>query len=262
MKLQVDGVQIAYEVHGSSGPWITFGHSLGCSKSMWAKQIAELSSDYKVLAYDLRGHGQSTADEASGSLKLLTDDVLSLLNFLSIEKTHFVGISIGGMIGQTLAIKAPDRVSSLVLANTSPFMPPPVVDMWKQRIQTVQQNGVACLAQPSMDRWFPQVFRDQSPETIAALVADFSATSIAGYVCCCEAIMGLDTRNELHSIACPTSIIGGSEDPGSPIEVLQTMARHISGSELHVLDGAGHLSNIDKADQFTAVLKQHLNSLK
>jgi 3-oxoadipate enol-lactonase len=197
-----------------------------------------------------------------GSLQLLTDDVLTLLNHLNIEKTHFVGISIGGMIGQTLAIQAPDRVNSLVLANTSPFMPPPVVEMWKQRIQTAQKNGVTCLAQPSMDRWFPQEFREKSPEIIAALVADFSATTTAGYVCCCEAIMGLDTRDKLPSIVCRTSIIGGSEDPGSPMEVLQTMAQHIAGAELHVLDSAGHLSNIDGADQFTAVLKTHLNNLK
>lgn len=260
MKLSVGGVEIAYETHGSSGPWITFSHSLGCTRNMWSEQIAALSTRYRVLAYDLRGHGQSTADETVGSLALLADDVLALLDQLQIEKTHFVGISVGGMIGQTLALQSPERVLSLVLANTSPYMPPPVVDMWQQRIQTARDKGVACLALPSMERWFPQAFRDSQPETLARLVAEFSATSTLGYVACCQAIMGLDTRSQLGSIACPTTIIGGSEDPGSPMEVLKTMAQHIASSQLHVLEGAGHLSNIDRSAQFTAVLKSHLKT--
>lgn len=261
MKHPVGGVEIAYEVHGSAGPWVTFSHSLGCSKSMWARQIAALSSRYHVLAYDLRGHGQSTADDSVGSLALLSADVLALLDHLEIQRTHFVGISVGGMIGQTLAIHSPERVHSLVLANTSPFMPPPVVDMWRQRIETAREKSVACLAQTSMERWFPQSFRSEHPEVLARLVAEFSATSINGYVTCCQAIAGLDTRSQLAKISCPTTLIGGSEDPGSPLEVLRTMAQNIAGSELHLLEGAGHLSNIDRPEQFTALLERHLSKL-
>ncbi len=139
MKLSINGVDLAYEVHGRTGPWVTLSHSLGCTKHMWEHQIATLSMNYRVLAYDLRGHGESTSDSTPGSLALLASDVLALLDHLDIARSHFIGISIGGMIGQTLAIEAPDRVASLVLANTTAYVSPLVVKMWAERIQQAKE---------------------------------------------------------------------------------------------------------------------------
>lgn len=258
MKLDIGGVGIAYEVHGASGPWLTFSHSLGCSRHMWRRQIEALSGSHRVLAYDLRGHGESEVDARQGSLALFASDVCALMDELGIQASHFVGVSVGGMIGQTLAIEAPERISSLVLANTTPFMPPAAMPMWQQRVQLAQEKGVGSLAQPSMERWFPEAFRKAHPELIADLLAEFSTTSTQGYVSCCQAIMDLDTREGLARIQCPTLIVGGSEDPGAPVEALRQMNQRIQGSELLLLEGAGHLSNIDRPEPFTAALKRFL----
>lgn len=258
MKLLVGDAQIAYDVHGTTGPWVTFSHSLGCTRHMWQEQISALARDFRVLAYDLRGHGESNSGGAPGSLNLLASDVHALLDHLGISGTHFVGISIGGMIGQTLAIESPDRIASLVLANTTAFMPPPAVELWAQRVQVAQDRGVVALAQTSMERWFPAAFRKAQPEIIARMVGEFASTSVDGYVTCCQAIMGLDTRAGLAAIRCPTLIVGGTEDPGAPAEALTRMNQQIAGSQLVMLEGAGHLSNIDQSGPFTATLTEFL----
>ncbi|MGO4581492.1 alpha/beta fold hydrolase [Cupriavidus sp. 2TAF22] len=258
MKLNINGVDLAYEVHGRSGPWVTFSHSLGCTRRMWERQIAALSANYRVLAYDLRGHGESGSDASPGSLALLGSDLLALLDHLGIASSHLIGISVGGMIGQTLAIEVPDRVASLVLANTTAYMPPLAVEMWGERIQLAEDRGVGALALPSMERWFPQAFREANPDVITRLAKDFAATSLQGYITCGQAIMGLDTREALAKIQCPTLIVGGTEDPGAPVEALHQMHNQIRGSELLILEGAGHLSNLDKPMEFTAEVTRHL----
>ena len=258
MTQTIDGLEIAYEVHGTTGPWVTFSHSLGCSRKMWSSQIEALSNTCRVLAYDLRGHGESEADATAGSLALYASDVIALMDGLGIRNSHFVGISVGGMIGQTLALKAPERIASLVLANTTPFMPPAAIPAWLQRIDQAKNKGVASLAAPSLERWFPETFRTGHSDLIASLAKEFANTSVQGYVSCCQAIMTVDTRNELERIACPTLIIAGSQDPGAPAEVLQQLKR-IPNSELLVIEGAGHLSNIDHPEQFTTALKSFLD---
>ena len=260
MKLKHGEVTIAYEVRGTSGPWIIFSHSLGCTRHMWRRQIDELERTCRVLAYDLRGHGDSEADLVPGTLEQLAGDVQALMDHLDITSAHFVGISIGGMIGQTLAIESPASIASLVLANTGMYMPPAAVEQWMQRIQVAQDKGVDWLARPSMDRWFPESFRQAHPELIEKLVEEFSRTSVQGYVNCCQAIMGLDTRDALSRIQCPTLIIGGSDDPGASSQVMSQMSDRIRGSEILILDGAGHLSSIDHPVEFTAALKRFLLS--
>ncbi|MCK5744904.1 MAG: alpha/beta fold hydrolase, partial [Oricola sp.] len=155
MKANVNGIEIEYSVHGDSGPWVTLSHSLGCSQAMWEPQIRALSDKYRVLNYDLRGHGGSSCDDSEGSTDLLKDDLVALLDSLNIEKTALIGISIGGMIGQKFAAEHPDRISWLVLANTSAFMPPHMLGDWTARIDLARDKGVASLAGPSLERWFP-----------------------------------------------------------------------------------------------------------
>jgi len=257
-KLTADGVEIAYEVIGLSGPWVTFSHSLGCTRQMWQPQIQALAGRCRVLVYDLPGHGESAVPSARGSLEHLVADVRALMDHLTIEKTHHVGISIGGMIGQTLAIESPERVSRLVLANTAAFLPPPVVRMWEERIALAGEKGLDGIAQASLERWFPQPFRATHPELMDRMAAVFSRTSVQGYVSCSEAIMGLDTRARLNRIHSPVLIIGGTEDPGAPAGALRLMNQSIQGSELVMLQGAGHLSSIDAAQEFNRVLTRFL----
>lgn len=258
--ITVNGAEIAYDVHGTSGSWVIFSHSLGCTRSMWRQQVEALAGRFRVLSYDLRGHGQSGTGPVGvqGSLAQLASDVRSLMDHLAIEQSQFVGISIGGMIGQTLAIDSPDRVSGLVLANTTAFMPPPAVQLWAQRIEAARTHGVGSLARPSMERWFPESFRSAFPALTEQMIQIFSETSFRGYEFCSTAIMGLDTREGLDRIKCPVVIIGGTEDPGAPVEALQQMCQRLAQAELVMLDGAGHLSNIDRPKEFTTAMSQFL----
>lgn len=258
MKLTRNGVELAYEVRGDRGPWVVFSHSLGCTRGMWDRQLTELSSRFRVLAYDLPGHGDSDVDTNPGSLSSLASDVMALLDHIEIANCHFVGISIGGMIGQALAIEAPDRFLSLVLANTTAFMPPLAQELWTNRIRQARSEGVSSLAQSSIDRWFPDGFRKAHPALISRMVREFSATSLDGYVRCSQAISGLDTRAALPGIRCPVLIIGGTEDPGAPLDALRQMNQAIPSSKLLVIEGAGHLSNLDRPEVFSAALKAHL----
>lgn len=251
MKAQVNGIEVDYTVHGENGPWITLSHSLGCSQAMWQPQIRALSQNFRVLSYDLRGHGASSCDEREGTTDLLTDDLVSLLDELDIEKTALIGISIGGMIGQKLAAQHPNRVSWLVLANTTPFMPPQLLPDWTARIDLAREKGLDTLADPTLERWFSERFRTEHPDIVSRLKQDFSATSVAGYVTCVQAIMALDIRNLLADIKCPTLIIGGTEDPGAPAAVLEGLQSNIKGAELRILEGAGHLSSVDHPAEFT-----------
>ncbi|CAM9469455.1 unnamed protein product, partial [Phaeothamnion confervicola] len=123
MKANVNGIGLYYETHGAAGPWLTFSHSLACSTAMWAPQIAEFSRSYRVLSFDTRGHGQSDAPEGAYTLEQLADDLAALLKHLGIARTHFCGLSMGGMIGQTFALKYPGVFQSLALADTTSRYP-------------------------------------------------------------------------------------------------------------------------------------------
>lgn len=261
MKIELGGAPLAYEVHGAEGPWVVLSHSLGCSRSMWDNQVKALASRYRVLTYDMIGHGESGIDNdaTEGTLADYAQYVLWLMDALDIEQCHFAGISVGGMIGQTLATMAPDRVASLVLANTTCFMPEPARAAWVERIAMAQATGVQGLAEPTLSRWFPESFIQAHPEIMAQLKADFIRMSPEGFARCCQAIMGVDTREALARIDCPVLIIGSTEDPGTSPEILRLMTQRIQGSQLVMVEGAGHLSNIDQPETFTRAMMAFLD---
>lgn len=261
MKTQINGIEAAYDIHGVSGSWVMLSHSLGCSKEMWRGQVNELSKHYRVLSYDLRGHGGSSASAEPGSLDLLALDALALLDSLNIDSVHFVGISIGGMIGQRIALNTSERIDSLVLSNTSFKTAPETKEGWSQRISQARNYGLKSLAKATMERWFPAEFRSSRPEVIEGLEKQFAATSLNGYVACCEAIMGHDLEGRLPTLKKPVLIIAGSEDQGVSLQATKTMHELLPSSKLAVLAGAGHLSNIDRSDQFNAELSNFMESV-
>ncbi len=245
--------RIAYSISGQGPRWLVMSHSLGCCKDMWAAQVAEFSKSYRVLTYDLPGHGDSESTERKGSLEVLADDLLSLLDALKIEKTHFVGISIGGMIGQVTALAQPERFLGLVLASTSSQMPESTHPDWLARIAQARGQGVDSLAGPSLERWFTQEFRSGHPAVIETLKAQFARTAAPGYVECCEAIMGLSTHGRLSGLRVPTLVISGSRDVGAPPAAARALQSQLPGSKLAVIDGAGHLSCIDHPNEFNTL---------
>lgn len=243
-----DGCRIAWRFDGpADAPVLLLSNSLGTDMHMWAPQMATWSRSLRVLRYDSRGHGQSDAPPGAYSMDRLGRDVVELLDALDLTKVHFCGLSKGGMVGQWLAIRAPERLERLVLANTSAYMGPP--SNWDARIQGVLNDGMAPLAEASIDRWFTRAFIERGADAIAPIRDMLLATSPPGYAGCCAAIRDMDMRPTVALIERPTLIIGGSHDPATPPPHTEALARAIKGARVTML-GAAHLANVELPEQF------------
>ncbi|MEZ5616373.1 MAG: 3-oxoadipate enol-lactonase [Rhodocyclaceae bacterium] len=257
VKIRANGIDLHCEVSGS-GPWLTLSHSLCCDVSMWQPQLAALERHFSVLRYDTRGHGQSDAPAGAYTFEQLTDDVLGLLDALQIGRTHFVGLSMGGMIGQHLALKAPDRIDRLVLADTTSRMPAEAQPLWAERIRIAQEQGMAAHVEPTLARWFTAPWRATHPEVVERIGDLIRDTPVAGYVGCAEAIARIDLTDRLPAVKAPTLVIVGRDDPGTPPAMSEAIAAAIPGARLEIIPDASHLSNIEQAEIFNRLLLDFL----
>jgi 3-oxoadipate enol-lactonase len=206
----------------------------------------------------MRGHGGSDAPEGAYTLELLADDAAALLDALRIDTVHFVGLSIGGMIGQGLALNHADRLKSLTLCDTSAVMPDEAQPTLKARIAAARQSGMADQVDGTLERWFtPEYLRANSPE-VEMIRQQIRATPLAGYIGCSEALRGLNYLERLPEITLATLIMVGEEDPGTPVAAAEAIHERIAGSVLVVLPAARHLSNIEQAEAFNQALMNFL----
>jgi 3-oxoadipate enol-lactonase len=254
MKSNVNGINLYYETHGTEGPWLTLSHSLACSTAMWGPQIAEFSRRYRVLSFDTRGHGQSDAPQGPYTLEQLADDLAGLLAKLGIAHTHFCGLSMGGMIGQTFALKYPGVFSSLTLADTTSRYPAEAAGAWADRIKTAETQGMQPLVEPTLARWFTDAFRAARPDIVKSIGAQIASTPVAGYAGCCGAIPKINLTQRLKEIACPVLVIVGEQDMGTPLAMAQEIHSNAPGSKLSVLSPAAHLSNLEQPAAFNSAL--------
>lgn len=246
-----------YEISGS-GPAVLFAHSLGSDHSIWAAQKSALAGRRQVVAYDLRGHGRTPATPGAYDFDLLANDALALMDALAIERASFVGISLGGMIGQALALKAPQRLEKLVLADTTAAYPPEARAAWPERIRQIEAAGLAPLVQPTLERWFTAAFRAAHPEVAARIGELIRNTSPTGYIGCCHAIAALDFAARLGEIRVPTLVLVGEEDAGTPPALAAALAAGIPGARLEIIPDAAHLSCVEQADAFNRLLLEFL----
>ncbi|MGH9090261.1 MAG: alpha/beta fold hydrolase [Acidimicrobiales bacterium] len=248
-----------YRVEGSTtGEWVTFSHSLFADLSIWDPQVEALSHRYRILRYDQRGHGATALGANSHPLTfgILADDVIALLDRLEIDRTHFVGSSIGGTTGVVLAARAAGRIGRLVVAGSRPWAPPEARAAWEQRIATVRSQGLTALVDPTVARWFsPTTVRDRPPG-LRRLRAVMNTTSPAGYIRVAEMLCAYDVRTEAESLTCPVHYIGGSLDPGWREAVEQFTSGH--SRRLTVIEGVGHLPNVEDPGGFSGVLLDSL----
>ena len=258
MKLSANGIEINYAIEGE-GPVVTFSHSLGCNLSMWDAQAAALRGRYRVLRFDTRGHGQSGAPAGAYTLEQLAEDVHGLLGGLGIARTHFVGLSMGGMIGQVFALKYPEMVQSLVLCDTTSRYPAAAAPVWQDRIKTVEAKGMEPLVEPTLGRWFTAPFRARRPDLMEQVGAMIRATPAQGYIGCCHAIPKINVTDRLGAVACPALVIVGEEDPGTPVEMARDIHAALPSAELAILRSASHLSNLEQPEEFNRVLVRFLD---
>ncbi|HET7363706.1 MAG TPA: 3-oxoadipate enol-lactonase [Burkholderiales bacterium] len=252
---KVNGTEIYYEMQGRQGSsWLILSHSLACTTRMWDPQVAAFKDRYCILNYDMRGHGKSAAPAGPYTLDMLADDVLGLMKHLGIERATFMGLSIGGMIGQTLALREPKRFDKMVLADTGHTQPPEALKQWEERIRIAQTQGMKALVPSTMERWFTPSFRE-SPQAkaIAKLIEN---TPVAGYVGCGQAIMKLNTTARLKEIKLPVLAIAGEADPAAP--GTKYVGENIPGAKLVMLKQAAHIANVEQPEKFNQALRDFL----
>lgn len=255
--LHANGIDIHYRIEGS-GPWVTLSHALTTDLSMWDGLAAVLAERFTVLRYDTRGHGATSAPPPPYDFGVLVGDLLGLLDALGVERTHFVGLSMGGMIGQHFALAAPTRVNRLVVANSISRVPPETAAIWQQRIDQAKTEGTAALAPATLERWFTAPYRAAHPEVMARITHLIAATSLAGYAGCAEAIRSLDITGHLGTVTAPTLVLVGADDPGTPPAVSRVIADAIPGARLEVIPSASHLSCIEQAETFNGLVTKFL----
>lgn len=260
MLIEANGIKVHCELSGNEQlPVVVLGHSLACSMLMWTPQLESLASAFRVLRYDTRGHGGSDAPPGAYTLSQLVDDVIGLLDKLAIDRVHWVGLSMGGMIGQGMALSHSDRLESLVLADTAAIIPDEAQPIWQERIDAVRREGMAAVAESTLQRWFtPNYLNRQLPE-IDQIRQQILMTPVAGYIGCSEAIRRLNYIDQLAAIQTPTLIMVGADDPGTPVAASEAMHARIPGSKLKVIPAAAHLSNIEQAEIFNTHLMRFLS---
>jgi 3-oxoadipate enol-lactonase len=259
-------VPVALAGGGSSGgldgpdgaPVVVLGNSLGTSTAVWDNQVPEFLTGFRLLRYELPGHGGTSAAPGPYTIGGLATGVLALLDSLGVERAAYCGISLGGMIGMWLAAHQPDRISALAVVCTAAYLPP--ADGWLTRAAQVRSAGMASIAAPVLGRWFTPGFSGRAPEVIRRFTAEFERTDPVGYAGCCEAIAAMDLRPELPAITAPTLVLAGAEDPATPPEHGAAIAELVNGGRLEVIPAAAHLAAVEAPGPVTAALLSHLRA--
>ncbi len=250
--------RIHYALEGQGGtPVLVFSNSLGTNYSMWDSQVPELRRKLRVLRYDTRGHGQSSVTPGPYSIDQLGKDVIALLDALDLDRVHFCGLSMGGMIGMWLGVNAPERLNKLILCNTAAKIG--TSEVWNARIEAVRKNGMKSVASAVIERWFSPAFGEKAPATVSTTLKMLEGANPEGYAACCAAVRDFDFRKHLGGIHTPVLVIAGAHDPATPPADGRFLADQIPGARYAELNAA-HLSNIEDQDRFNNEVAAFLSS--
>ena len=253
-QIKLGDLSVRYELSGAEDePVAVFSHSLGTNLRMWAPQVVACEDPFRVLCYDTCGHGGTAVTPGPYSVDQLGRDVLRLLDALDLDRVHFCGLSLGGMIGMWLGVHAPERLHSLVLANTAARIG--TVDGWNARIERIREVGLQNAAASILERWLSPEFRLRSPELCQVLERMLVATPAEGYVACCAALRDADLREAIATIRLPVLVIGGAKDLATPPADTRAVAERIPGARYVEIDAA-HLSNLEATTKFNAELRR------
>ncbi len=229
-------------------PALFLSHPLGTNLHLWDRQMPALLEHFRVVRPDSRGHGGSVANAGPTSIEGLARDALAILDALGIEQAHWLGLSMGGMVGLWILAHAPERIGRAVLANTAAQVPGP--DLWNSRIRSARASGMDAVAAAVAERWFTKGFRDTHADAVQSVLAMVRATPPEGYLAACAAVRDMDLREAIRGIEAPVLVIVGRHDPSTPPAMGALIARSIKGATLVTLE-ASHLSNIEDPDNFS-----------
>lgn len=256
-RVDLDGYSLNTRIDGRGEDWIILSNSLGADLSMWDEQIAFLTSKYRVLRYDTRGHGGSDTTGAV-SLADLGSDVIALMDALDIDRAAFMGLSMGGMTGMGLAVDHADRITRVVCADGRADAPDPFRDMWDSRIAAVKAGGLDAIVEGTLASWLTEDWRTANPDRLAEVRAMVLANDPEGYIACCNALKGLDCLRRLPDAKAPVLYVGGDQDMGAAPTVMQAMADVTPGGVYVPITGAAHVANINAPEAFNAAIAEFL----
>jgi 3-oxoadipate enol-lactonase len=254
----VNGARIRYELSGpETAPVLVFSNSLGTDLSLWDSQEPDMAKKFRVLRYDKRGHGQSSAPAGPYSIEILGRDALGLLDFLHFDNVNFCGLSIGGQTGMWLGANASPRLKKLILCNTSARIG--TMEWWNARIESVRKAGMKAVAPGVIERWFTEGFRAKQPPDVARIQRVLEGLDVEGYLACATAVRDFDFREKLAGIPVSTLVISGTHDPAATAADGRWASEQIPGAKYVELDAA-HLSNIEQRERFTASIRTFLTA--
>ncbi len=260
--IRAGDLNVHYDLAGPAGaPVIMFANSLGTTLHLWDEQVATLGERFRLLRYDLYGHGLTTApprDDGKTSIAALTADAFALLDALKIDRVRFVGLSIGGMIGQHLAATAPERVERLVLCATGSAIG--TADGWNTRVANVRERGIDPIADALMSVWFAPATRERRPELVEGFRTMLVRTPVDGYVACCLAVRDADLAADDAKISTPTLVVAGADDGSTPPALVAAMRARIANADYLVLDDAAHMLCAEQPAALNAALLRFLES--
>jgi len=255
-EIEVNGARLHYRFDGPEGaPVVLLSNSLGTNLHMWDNQIPVLAEKFRVLRYDSRGHGRSTATPGPYTIEGLGKDALGLLGALHIGKVVFCGLSLGGVIAQWIGVNAAERVNAIVISNSAAKIGSD--EFWNKRIEKLRAGGIEPVAAAQVLRWFTEHYVAAQPQVIEKMKQMFVATPLDGYIATCEALRDSDLRESIQRIRARTLVVAGAHDVVTPPADGKFMAAQIPGAQYAELN-ASHLSNIEDAAEFTLTLMQFL----
>jgi 3-oxoadipate enol-lactonase len=260
MKTKANGITINYQIDGpDNAPCLVFSNSLATTIAMWDEQAAALKDKFRVLRYDQRGHGQTEAPPGRYPFDALLADALGLLDALSIKKTHFAGLSMGGATALGLAEKHPDRFDRIIVCDSPCQSTPQSSQQWEERIVVAQEKGMAALVEPTIARWFPAETVAKNPPHLDKVRGMVRDTPVNGFIGCAAALAAHDYASAVVTVKCPVLFMVGEKDGATPA-AMRKLSEKLSGSRFVELPGAGHISNMDRPAEFTHAIGDFLTA--
>jgi 3-oxoadipate enol-lactonase len=246
------GAQLHYEVDGPpDAPALLLVNAIGTTTELWSRQLPGLKAAFRVIRYDARGHGDSSTPTGEYTIDELGRDALAVLDAAGAATAHVCGISLGGLTAMWLGIHAPDRIVSLVLANTAGR--PGAPERWAERITLIQTHGMGAIAERVIPLWFSQEFRLRDPDSVHGFRAMLHDCRAEGYIGCCAALRDADLRAQAPAIRCPVLVISSDGDTVTPPEQAEQLRDSVPDAAFLMLTG-GHLSNVEQAEPFTTAV--------
>jgi len=254
-------IRTNYRVDGSGKQWVTLVTGIANDLTLWDGQVPALEREFRILRYDLRGHGGSEATAGDYSIELLVEDLKRLLDSLNIQGTRLVGLGLGGAVAQAFAIEHPDRLLGLVPCCCRAQMVPDFASLWHKLRETVQREGLEAIVEPTVQRWFSEEFKAAHPEVLENVRRMIRRTTLEGYLGVTAAFLGLNVEDKLGRISAPTLYVSGAQDKlGGPPDLMRRLSEKVSGARHVSVPKAAHIANIQNEAGFNAVLGEFLRA--